>query len=136
MATRVLDDAYVEWDSTDLSDHVQSVTLNYAAEMLDDTAMGDDTRSNKGGLYEWSVDVEFYADEAASEVAATLFSDVGAAKTIIVRPDNSEGVGATNPNYTGTATLESFPPISGSVGDMNMNSVTFQSAGTLSRATS
>lgn len=135
MATKVLTDAFVELNSTDLSDHVKSVTLNYEAEMQDDTVMGDDTRSNKGGLKNWSVDIEFVQDWAASEVDATLFSLVGTTFTVVLRSDSAT-VGATNPEYSGTGILESYPPLDNSVGELATTSVTIQPAGTLSRATS
>lgn len=135
MATQAFTDAFVSINSVDLSDHVRSVTLNYAAEMLDETAMGATTRARKGGLKDWSVEIEFNQDYAASEVDATLFTLVGASSTIIVRPVNTGGVSATNPNYTGAAVLESYPPITGAVGDLHVTSVTFQGNGTLSRAT-
>lgn len=136
MATIVLTDAFVSINGVDLSDHVKSVTLPYAAEMLDDTVMGDDTRSNKGGLKTWSITIEFLNDWAANEVDATLFPLVGSTFTIIVRPVNTGGVSATNPNFTGTGILESYPPLGNQVGELATTSVTVQSAGTLSRATS
>ena len=136
MATRVISDAFISFDAVDLSDHVRSVTLNYSAELLDDTAMGDTTRSRKGGLFDWSVSVEFYADEASSNVMQTFFAKVGATTAIILRPDNSEGVSATNPNYTGTGIVGGFPLVAGSVGELQMTTVDIQAAGTLTRATS
>ena len=136
MATLVLTDAFVSWDGTDFSDHVRSVQLDYSAELQDDTAMGDDTRSRKGGLKDWSAQIEFYADEAASQVSTTFFSDVGTTATLIVRPDKSDGVGTTNPNYTGTGIVESMPVVGGAVGEMQMVTVQIQAAGTLTRATS
>jgi predicted secreted protein len=136
MAVRVLLDAYVMWDSVDLSDHVRSVTLNYSAELLDDTAMGDTTRSRIGGLKDWSADIEFFADEASGKVQATVFDDVGTTATLIIRPDNSEGVGSTNPNYTGTGIVESIPLVAGSVGELQMAPVRIVAAGALSRAES
>ena len=135
MPTLVLNDAFVSINAVDLSDHVKSVTLNYSAEMLDDTAMGDDTKSNKGGLKNWSVEVEFHQDYAASSVDATLFSLVGTTFTVIVRPVESTAVGPTNPNYTGTGILESYNPVGGAVGELAAASITIQPAGTLTRAT-
>ena len=44
---------------TALSAWVRSLTLNYEAESLEDTAMGDTFRSRLAGLKDWSVDVEF-----------------------------------------------------------------------------
>ena len=134
MATVVLNDASVVINSVDLSDHVKSVTINYSAEMLDDTAMGDNTRSRKGGLKDWSFDITFHQDYAASNVDATLFPLVGTAFSTVIKP-TSGAVSATNPSYTGTGTLESYNPIGGGVGDLQETSITIQSAGDLSRAT-
>lgn len=133
MATLILDDASVVINSVDLSDHVQSVTINYSAELQDETAMGDDTRKNKGGLKNWSIDVEFKQDFAAAEVDATLFSLVGSTFPITVKP-TSAAVSSTNPSYSGTGILESYNPIGNSVGDLATAPITVQSAGTLSRA--
>ena len=136
MATFVYTDASVVVNSVDLSDHVKSCRLNYEAEMLDDTVMGDTTRSNIAGLLNWSIDVEFLQDFASAKVDATLFTLVGAAAfTVTVKP-TSGSVSATNPSFSGSAVLESYPPMSGSVGDLETASATFRSAGTLTRATS
>lgn len=134
MATFVMTDAFVSINAVDLSDHVRSVTLSYSAELQDDTVMGDTTRSRTGGLKDWSLEVEFLQDYAASKVDATLFTLVGSTSTIIVRPDNSDGVSATNPNFTGTAILESYNPGTGSLGEMATATASFQAAGALSRA--
>jgi hypothetical protein len=135
MTTLVLTDASVVINSVDLSDHVRSVTINYSADMVEDTNMGDDTHTMLGGLKNWSMDIEFAQDYAAGEVDATLFALVGTSFTIDVKP-TSGAVSATNPKYTGTGILESYNPVSGSIGDLATASVTVQAAGTLSRATS
>lgn len=135
MASTVLTNAFISWNSVDLSDFLKSATLNYEAEMQDETAMGDTTRINLGGLKNWSIDLEFNGDEASSATAQTLFPDVGVQRTVILRPD-AGSVSATNPNYTGTGILASFSPLSGGVGDLNRNPVRIMSAGALSRATS
>lgn len=50
MATQVLTNAKIYTGEYDLSGDHNAVSLNYAAELLDDTVFGDDTRSRKGGL--------------------------------------------------------------------------------------
>jgi len=136
MATFVYTDASVVVNTVDLSDHVKSCALNYEAEMLDDTVMGDTTRSNIAGLLNWSIDVEFLQDFAAAKVDATLFALVGSASfTVTVKP-TSGSVSSTNPSFSGSMVLESYPPMTGSVGDLETASATFRSAGTLTRATS
>lgn len=134
----VLTDPFVSIGGTDLSDHVQSVTLNYSADTPEATASGDDTHVMiGGGLKSWSMDITFYQDYAASSVEDTLFSLVGAEASIEVRPSQAS-VGTTNPSYTGTGVLESLPVIDADVtaGNTHQASATFQPASSLSRATS
>lgn len=134
-APLVLTDCFVSINSVDLSDHVRQVTINYAAELIDDTVMGDSTRSRIGGLKDWSMTIEFLQDFAASEVDVTLFSLVGTTFTVEVRP-TSDAASATNPSYEGTGILENYNPLGNSVGELAMAPITIQSAGDLSRATS
>ena len=134
MATIVLTDCFLSMGGTDYSANVQSVTLIYAADMLDDTAMGDTTHSNVGGLKGWSMDVSFFNDYAAAAIDAVLFPLVGTAVALIMRPIKSTVVGTGNPNYTGTGILEGLPQ-GGGVGALDVKTVSFKSAGTLTRAT-
>lgn len=138
MATLVYTDAELIVNSVDLSAWCKSLTINYEAEMLDDTVMGTSgTRSNRPGLKNWSMDVEFLQDFAAGAVDATLFPLVGAVPFPIEARPTSAAVGATNPKYTGNAVLESYPPIAGEVGTLGTVSATFRSGGgsALTRAT-
>lgn len=135
MVAFVLKDAFISVNGVDLSDHVLSATLNYAADLQEDTAMGDTTRSRLAGLLDWSLEVTFKQDFDSGSVDDTLFPLVGAAAfTVIFRADKSDGVGGTNPNYSGSAVLETYPPVSNSIGELAQVSATFQAAGTLSRA--
>jgi hypothetical protein len=130
MATLVYTNAYVSIDSHDLSDHVKSVTLNYEAELLDDTVMGTaGTRSNKPGLKNWSLEVEFLQDYAASSIDSILFALVGAnAFPVAVRPVNG-AIATDNPEYSGQAVLESYPPLVGEVGALGMATASFKPSG-------
>lgn len=136
MAQMVLTDAFVSVNAVDYSDQVRSVTVNYEAEEVDDTAMGDTTRTRTGGLKNWSMEFEFIQDEASGQTGANLFALVGSTTAVIVRPDNSDGVGVTNPNYTGTGLVTSYTPVGGGIGDLSMCRLSVVSAGALSRATS
>jgi len=137
MATLILDDASVVLNSVDLSDHVKSVALTYEADLQDNTAMGDNTKSNQGGLKNWSMDVTFNQDFAAGEVDATIFPIVGSDVPVVVKP-TSAAVSATNPSYSGTGVIGSYNPMGGSVGDLQQTSVSISPANhtDLTRATS
>jgi len=135
MGKFVLNDAYVSINGVDLSDHVRSVTLNYSAAEIDVTCMGDGSINRIAGLKDWSAEIEFAQDFAASEVDATLFSLVGAASfPVAIRP-TSAAVSATNPEFQGNAILTSYPPISGAVGELATTTITLMGDGDLTRAT-
>lgn len=136
MSTFVLTNAFVSIDGNDVSDHVSQVTLPYACDEVDDTHMADDTHQMIAGLKTWSADIEFSQDFAASNLDSILFPLVGAAAfTVIIRP-LATSVSTSNPNYTGSAILSSYPPLGGSVGDKAKTTAHLAAAGTLSRATS
>lgn len=131
----VLTDATFSFSGTDYSAQVRSVTTSYEAEETDDTAMGDNTRSSEGGLFVWSFEVEFFADETSGGNLADLFSLIGTTATAAVKPTSS-ATATDNPEYSGSALLSSIEPVSGTVGDQQMNNATFVAAGDLSRNTS
>jgi hypothetical protein len=136
MAKFVLTDARFEIGGTDLSDHVESITLNYESDTPETTAMGDGTHIFAGGLKNWSVDISFRQDLAASEVDATFFPLVGTTAAIKIRNSATNSVSATNPSYEGTALVASYQPIGNAVGETANAPVKLMCAGTLSRATS
>jgi hypothetical protein len=135
MANFVLTDASVVINAVDLSDQVRQVTVSVEADVQENTAMGDTYRSRLGGLKDWSIEVEFNQDFAASEVDATLWSCLGTPVTVTAK-GTSSAVGTANPSFSGSAILSAYAPLDGSVGDVATTSVTFQGAGTLTRATS
>lgn len=136
MAQFVCLDFSVTVGGVDLSDHIDKVTINVTADEVDSTAFSSTGwRSRLGGLKEWSVNIEFQQDFAASKVDATLWPLLGSTATIIAKPTSS-AVGATNPTFTGTALVSQYSPFDGSVGDLNKTSVTWPGSGALVRATS
>jgi hypothetical protein len=130
MATLIYTDAYLSVNAVVLSSWCRSLTINYEAEMLDDTTFGTTgTRSNRPGLKNWSMEAEFLQDFAAGAVDATLFGLIGAVPFPIEARPTSAVVSATNPKYTGNAVLETYPPLTGEVGALGTVSATFRSGG-------
>lgn len=134
MATFAMTDCRLEINSVVLSASAKSVTVKVEADELEDTAFGDTYRSRIGGLKDWSVDIEFNQDFAASNVDATIWPLLGTATTVKARPTSS-AISATNPEYSGSALVAEYSPLDGSVGDLATTSVSWPGAGTLSRAT-
>lgn len=118
MATFVLRDASVVVNSVDLSNHVQSVTVDTSMETQDSTAMGNQARSFNGGLFADSISVTFHQDLAASSVDVTLYTLFRARTSHdVVVKGTSSATSTTNPKFTLTGLISEYNPISGSVGD-------------------
>jgi hypothetical protein len=133
MAKFVLKNAFLSIDGNDVSDHVESLTINYSAETPEKTAMGDNSLTRLPGLKDSSVDANFRQDFAAGNVDAILFPLVGAAAfPVIIRPD-AGAKGAANPEFTGNFLLASYNPLGGSVGDVAAAPVTMVADGDLAR---
>lgn len=134
MSLTVYRNARIEVNGVDLSDHCRSLTVNFSSAMLDATAMGADTKINKGGLFAWTIDADFNQDEAAANVDATLFPLVGVTSCIEVRPFNTCST-VINPRLFGIGILASYPPMGGAVGSLLVTKAQFQAAGSLGRST-
>lgn len=117
--------------TTTLSTSLRSVTLNYAAELLDKTAMGVGSRQRIAGLKDWSATLEFNNQFAGSTDFDRFFYNlIGAGSSdcwIQIKPTSS-----TNPRYHGYSLLESYP-MGGAVGELATVSLTFQGDGNLTR---
>lgn len=132
----VLRDASFTINSVDLSDHVESLTINYGMETPDQTSMQDITRRRLPGLIDWTIDVTMRSDFDAGETDATLFPLVGgAAVAVAIRP-TSAAISATNPEFQGNVLVGTYNPLAGTVGDTSNSTVTLTGDGTLTRATS
>lgn len=135
MADLVATDVDVSIDSNDVSDHVTQVSFTYMGEAQENTAMSDTTRTRIAGLKDWNIQIDFNQDYAASGVDAIIFPLVGTTFTVAVKP-TSGSTSSTNPSFNGTAFLESYNPIQGSVGEVMTTSISMVAAGDLSRSTS
>jgi hypothetical protein len=134
MAAIVLKDASITINAVNLSSLSNNVEIVYEIESVEVTAFGGN-RSFVGGLQNNSVTVELMQDFAATKTEATIFPLVGTTTTLIFKA-STDAVGATNPSYTITgAYLASHTPISATVGELAMTSLTF-TGGTLVKAVS
>ena len=132
MAAIVLTNASITINSVDLSSLSNNVEITYEIEAVETTSFGGN-RSFIGGLQNNSVTVDIMQDFAATKTEATIFPLVGTTTTLVFKP-TSAAVGATNPSYTITgAYLASHTPISATVGELAMTSLTF-TGGTLVKA--
>ena len=126
----------VKVNSVDLSDHVQSITLNRTFDELEVTAMGDSGHKFVKGLEASSVTIDFLNDTASANVLQTLQAAWGTNVTVVFLQDKGTAVSATNPLYTMTCLVNNTTDINGAVGDLGMQSVTWNVSGTVAVATS
>ena len=139
MATFVLTDATVVINSVDLSDRTQSVSIDYGAEMQDDTTMGAGTRTMIPGLLDYTIEIQMVQDFDSGEVDETLFSLVGASAFPIAIKPTSAATSTTNPEYQANVVIESYPPLGNTVGEIATVTSTYRPSGSspaLVRATS
>jgi len=126
----------VKVNSVDLSDHVQSVTLNRKFDEISVTAMGDSSVKAVKGLESSSVTIDFLNDTAAANVLATLQAAWGTTVTLVLLQEKGTAVSATNPLYTMSVLVNGTQDINGAVGDIGMQSVTWNCNSTVAVATS
>ena len=121
-------------NSVDLSDHVTAVTINRSFDELEVTAMGDSGHKFVKGLEASSITIDFLNDTATGEVLQTLQAAWGTNVTVVVK-QTSGAVSATNPSYTMTCLVNNTTDVNGAVGDIGMQSVTWNVSGTIAVAT-
>jgi hypothetical protein len=133
MAKLVLTDASLTINSVALSDHANSVTLNYEIDSVETTAFGSTGHTFTGGLQNLSVEVALMQDYAATNVEATIYPLVGTTTTLVIKAA-SGATSATNPEYTITdAYLAAHTPVAGAVGELAMTTLSF-TGGTIAKA--
>jgi hypothetical protein len=122
----------------DLSQWVQSITINRAFTELDITAMGDSGVRRVKGLEDSTITIELLSDQGSAGVLQTLQTLWGtnAYFKIIGSTDTTTyPVGAGNPIYTGLVLVNNTTDVAGAVTDLQMQSLTFTVSGTIGVAT-
>ena len=124
----------------DLTNHVQSITINRSFDELEVTAMGSTGRQYVAGLEVSTIAVDFLNDDAASSVMQTLNTLVGTTaafkicQTTVPGSPSTATISATNPLYTGLVLVNKLTPVVGKVGDISMQSLTFTVSGAITVA--
>jgi hypothetical protein len=135
VAKFVATDVNVKINGTDLSDHIAQVSLEQTSDEIETTAFGTEWRQRiGGGLKDASISIDFHQDFGAGSVDSVLSQFFGSIATVVVTP-TSGSVSATNPSFTGTFSVVQYSPVASSVGDLATLSVSWPSAGTVTRGT-
>ena len=115
----------VTLNSVDCSDQVTAATINQTFDELETTSMGGNgSHTFVKGLESSTVTLDFLNSYAASEVATTLQSAYGTTVALTIKT-TSAAISATNPEYQTTVLINNLTPVSGSVGDLSTQSITF-----------
>jgi hypothetical protein len=124
--------------AVDLSDRVTAITINRSFDELETTSMGSGGHTFVKGLEAGSITIDFLNDTASGEVLQTLQNVWGTNAEIKVIQDTTSPVtvSAANPLYTMTCLINNTTDINGAVGDLGMQSLTFNVSGTIAVATS
>jgi len=133
MAKIVLTDAKVTINSVNLSDHINSITLETKDDIIETTGFSSTAKTRVAGLADNSVTFDFMQDFATANVEATIYPLLGSTTTIVVQPTSS-AVGTTNPTYTFSALISEWSPLKGGIGQLATASVTWPISGTITKA--
>ena len=135
MARLVLTNCYVVFGSTDLSDHISSISLNSTYDIVETTAFGQTAKTRVAGLADNSVTFEFHQDYATSSVEQTIYPLLGTAVNVTVKPVNA-ATSAVNPQYSFSALISEWTPLNGAVGELATVSSSFPISGAITKTTS
>ena len=138
MAKHILYNASVVLNSVDLSDHTRKIS--FVTTIIDQpaNAMADLEEYSMPGLRKVSpISLEMFQDFASSKVYATIMTlwTNRTTFTAVMKLD-SGAVAATNPSFTVSVYVSSFPVIDGSHGDAHMTAMVLAPAGVMVIATS
>jgi hypothetical protein len=135
VAKFVATDVKVLINNINLSDHIAQVSLEQTSDEIETTSFGTEWRQRiGGGLKDASISIDFHQDFGSGSVDATLSPLFNTIATVVVTP-TSGSVSATNPSFTGTFSVVQYSPVASSVGDLATLSVSWPSAGTVTRGT-
>ena len=135
MAKQILTDVVVQINGTAVSQNVNSVELTTTADAIETTSFGDSGwRTYKGGLKSGSVTLAFHNDYASTALDSILYNRVNTIATVTIFPAGTP-VGTSTPKYEFTALVDNVAPISGAVGDLAVQNLTWTISGAVTRGT-
>jgi hypothetical protein len=121
-------------NAVDLSSLVSSVSISRSFDELEVTAMGDSGHKFVKGLEASSITIDFFNDEATGKTLQTLQAAWGTSTTVTVK-QTSAATSATNPLYTMSCLVNNLTPVSGDVGSISVQSVSWNVNGTIAVTT-
>jgi hypothetical protein len=136
MAKQILTDVVVALNGTAISQSVNSVELTTTADAIETTSFGDSGwRTYKGGLKSGSVTLSMHNDYASTALDSILWGLFNTIATVTINPAGTP-VGTNTPKYEFTVLVDNVSPVSGAVGDLAVQNLTWTITGAVTRGTS
>ena len=139
MPRLVLNNAYVLFASSDISEFVTQIELKTSVDTIDTTQIGAQSRTRQAGVFDNSVTFQFnqdYADNALEELVngtSMANTTVGTAVAMQIRPVNA-AVSASNPKYTFNAVITEWQSVSGELGSLSTVQVSWPISGNITKS--
>lgn len=124
MANQILSNARLLVGEYDLSGDANQLAIDYKAELLDDTTLGDTARSRVGGLKAFAFSAEGFWNDATD---AVLFDSVGLVDVPVTILPNGQAVGDLA--FLAKIATAQYSPPGGEVGDLVKFQIAGESAG-------
>lgn len=135
MAKQILTDVVVQLNGTAISQNVNSVELTTTADAIETTSFGDSGwRTYKGGLKSGSVTLALHNDYASTALDSVLYNLFNTIATVAIFPAGTPA-GTSAPKYEFTALIDNVAPVSGAVGDLAVQNLTWTITGAVTRGT-
>lgn len=136
MAKQVLTDVVVALNGTAISQSVNSVELSLTADAIETTSFGDSGfRTYKGGLKSGSVTLSMHNDYATTALDDILYGLWNTIATVTINPAGTP-TGTSTPEYEFTVLVDNLTPVSGAVGDLAVQNLTWTITGAITRSES
>jgi hypothetical protein len=133
MAAEIIRDAVIVLGAFDFENAAKSCSINYTYPTQDVTGFGDGAKRFLIDTPEWTVDIEFTDDFAATKVNEQLWTMKGTEQTFKARKQTGT-IGPANPEFQGNVLLLQIPVLTAGVGQVPGGRLTLQGSGTLVRA--
>ena len=136
MAKQILTDVVVQLNGTAISQNVNSVELTTTSDAIETTSFGSSGwREYKGGLKSGSVTLSMHNDYASTALDSVLYNLFNTIATVAVFPAGTPA-GTNAPKYEFTVLVDNVAPVSGAVGDLAVQNLTWTITGAVTRGAS
>jgi hypothetical protein len=120
------------WDGSDLSSHLDSITINANIEELDGTTFLVTAKDSEAGLEDNTLQLNFKMPKSLSALDGVIWPLRGT-KVFFAARLKDEAIGVDNPEWQGQVLIAGAYPIGGGVGTVATQSLTWRICTVLTR---